>query len=85
MATIWDLNNGVKALRDGTLMATKIGNGSDDTEIAINGNTNTLSTGSDTTSIFGGYVIMNALPTADPSSAGQLWNDNGTVMVSAGG
>jgi hypothetical protein len=24
------------------------------------------------------------LPTSDPSNAGQLWNDDGTVKISAG-
>lgn len=29
-------------------------------------------------------VIMSALPTSDPVNAGQLWNDSGTLKVSAG-
>jgi hypothetical protein len=29
-------------------------------------------------------VILNALPTSDPVVAGQLWNDSGTLKVSAG-
>ena len=29
-------------------------------------------------------VIFNNLPTADPSVAGQLWNDSGTLKISAG-
>lgn len=31
-----------------------------------------------------GGVILNALPTSDPTVAGQLWNDSGTLKVSAG-
>ena len=31
-----------------------------------------------------GTVTLSALPTADPLVAGQLWNDAGTVKVSAG-
>lgn len=31
-----------------------------------------------------GIVIMDGLPTADPVVAGQLWNDAGTLKVSAG-
>ena len=31
-----------------------------------------------------GAVIMANLPTSDPTVAGQLWNDTGTVKVSAG-
>jgi len=31
-----------------------------------------------------GPVRMDGLPTSDPSDAGQLWNDSGTVKVSAG-
>ena len=29
-------------------------------------------------------VILNDLPTSDPSVAGQLWSDSGVVTVSAG-
>ena len=29
-------------------------------------------------------VIMSNLPTSDPSNAGQLWNDSGTLKISAG-
>jgi hypothetical protein len=29
-------------------------------------------------------IIMANLPTSDPSNAGQLWNDSGTLKVSAG-
>jgi len=31
-----------------------------------------------------GPVRMDGLPTSDPSDSGQLWNDSGTVKVSAG-
>ena len=31
-----------------------------------------------------GTVILSGLPTADPVVAGQLWNDAGTLKVSAG-
>ena len=31
-----------------------------------------------------GKVMAPDLPTSDPSNAGQLWNDNGTVKISAG-
>lgn len=31
-----------------------------------------------------GAVTLSALPTTDPAVAGQLWNDTGTVKVSAG-
>ena len=33
---------------------------------------------------FKGIIIAENLPTSDPSVAGELWNDNGTVKVSAG-
>tara|TARA_R100000697_G_scaffold26187_1_gene34764 strand:+ start:1924 stop:3111 length:1188 start_codon:yes stop_codon:yes gene_type:complete len=33
---------------------------------------------------FGGTVILSNLPTSDPSNAGQLWNDSGTLKISAG-
>ena len=29
-------------------------------------------------------VMMTNLPTSDPSNAGQLWNDSGTLKISAG-
>lgn len=32
----------------------------------------------------GGYIQVSGLPTADPAVAGRLWNDAGTVKVSAG-
>lgn len=31
-----------------------------------------------------GTVILSGLPTSDPAVAGQLWNDTGTLKVSAG-
>ena len=31
-----------------------------------------------------GKVMATDLPTSDPSNAGQLWNDDGTVKISAG-
>lgn len=31
-----------------------------------------------------GAVILSGLPTSDPTVAGQLWNDTGTLKVSAG-
>ena len=31
-----------------------------------------------------GTVILSGLPTSDPVVAGQLWNDAGTLKVSAG-
>jgi hypothetical protein len=33
---------------------------------------------------FSGTVTMDDLPVADPAVSGQLWNDGGTVKVSAG-
>jgi hypothetical protein len=32
----------------------------------------------------GGTVVLSNLPTADPVNAGQLWNDAGTLKISAG-
>jgi hypothetical protein len=34
--------------------------------------------------LLGGVVVLDSLPTADPVNAGQLWNDTGTLKVSAG-
>ena len=31
-----------------------------------------------------GAVTLSGLPTSDPSIAGRLWNDSGTVKISAG-
>ena len=31
-----------------------------------------------------GKVMVSDLPTSDPNNAGQLWNDNGTLKISAG-
>ena len=32
----------------------------------------------------GSVIMLSALPTSDPTNAGQLWNDSGTLKVSAG-
>jgi hypothetical protein len=37
-----------------------------------------------TAAINGGTVVLPDLPTSDPAVAGQLWNDAGTLKVSAG-
>jgi hypothetical protein len=34
--------------------------------------------------LLGGVVILDSLPTADPANLGQVWNDTGTLKVSAG-
>jgi hypothetical protein len=34
--------------------------------------------------VLGPIVVLDGLPTADPTNAGQLWNDAGTLKVSAG-
>jgi len=34
--------------------------------------------------INGAVVMMSSLPTSDPSNAGQLYNDSGTLKISAG-
>jgi hemin uptake protein HemP len=49
-----------------------------------------LSTTSTGVSVTGGLtttstVILSNLPTSDPGTTGQLWNDNGTLKISAGG
>ena len=31
-----------------------------------------------------GTVMLPNLPTSDPNNAGQLWNDSGTLKISAG-
>ena len=31
-----------------------------------------------------GKIVLSALPTSDPTNAGQLWNDSGTLKISAG-
>jgi len=37
-----------------------------------------------TVTIDGTTVVISDLPTSDPGVAGQLWNDNGVLSVSAG-
>ena len=44
------------------------------TGVAVTGGLTTTST-----------VILSNLPTSDPGTTGQLWNDNGTLKISAGG
>jgi len=49
--------------------------------ISVNATTGAVTT---TATIDGGTVILPNLPTSDPVVAGQLWNDAGTLKVSAG-
>ena len=47
--------------------------------------TSTLGTATSITDLTAsGTVIFSGLPTSDPVAAGQLWNDAGTLKVSAG-
>jgi hypothetical protein len=34
--------------------------------------------------VTGAVVMLSSLPTSDPSNAGQLYNDSGTLKISAG-
>ena len=34
--------------------------------------------------VTGAVVKLTGLPTSDPTNAGQLWNDSGTLKISAG-
>ena len=54
-----------------TIAAETLGDGTDD--VAIN-----------LTPAGNGNIIMGSLPTSDPTVAGALWNDSGTLKVSAG-
>lgn len=58
-----------------------------------NGGTGTTANGTDGAVVFGensgatqsnGKVIFKNLPTSDPTVSGQLWNDSGTLKISAG-
>jgi hypothetical protein len=44
----------------------------------------TTITASGDVTLSGAVVSMASLPTSDPAVAGQLWNDAGTLKVSAG-
>ena len=44
----------------------------------------TASKGFSSLYVSGATVVLSALPTSDPVSAGQLWNDAGTLKISAG-
>jgi len=66
-------------------------NGSGDTVISSDLVVNTIKsddsaqvTVEDGLTVTGAVVMMSNLPTSDPSNAGQLWNDSGTLKVSAG-
>ena len=37
-----------------------------------------------TLEINGNVIKFNNLPTSDPTNAGQLWNDSGTLKISSG-
>lgn len=56
-------------------------------ETGVNGDVNAgnLDAGTGTMLVStGGSIVLVGLPTEDPSSAGQLWNDAGTLKISAG-
>ena len=66
-------------------------NGSGDTVISSDLVVNTIKsddsaqvTVEDGLTVTGAVVMMSNPPTSDPSNAGQLWNDSGTLKVSAG-
>ena len=66
-------------------------NGSGDTVISsdlvvnkIKSDDSTQVTVEDGLTVTGAVVMLSNLPTSDPSNAGQLWNDSGTLKVSAG-
>jgi len=66
-------------------------NGSGDTVISSDLVVNTIKsddsaqvTVEDGLTVTGAVVMLSNLPTSDPSNAGQLWNDSGTLKVSAG-
>jgi hypothetical protein len=50
----------------------------------LDGTGNSIEMNPSGTFFFGGVVILDSLPTADPVNAGQLWNDAGTLKISAG-
>ncbi len=45
---------------------------------------NLASSGTGAVNVPSAKVMMTSLPTADPTTAGQLWNDSGTLKISAG-
>lgn len=45
---------------------------------------NLASSGTGAINLPSAKVVMTSLPTADPTTAGQLWNDSGTLKISAG-
>lgn len=66
-------------------------NGSGDTVISSDLVVNTIKsddsaqvTVEDGLTVNGAVVMLSNLPTANPNNAGQLWNDSGTLKVSAG-
>ena len=48
--------------------------------LSVGGNLNVKGT----LDVSGGTVKLSNLPTSDPTNAGQLWNDSGTLKISAG-
>ena len=66
-------------------------NGTGDTKISsdlvvniIKSDDSAQVTVSDGLTVTGAVVMLRNLPTSDPTNAGQLWNDSGTLKVSAG-
>lgn len=86
--TIWNLDNGVSSDSDGTLNAItfrgslSVGEGNE--QISINGETSTLTVGSEATATFTGAVYMDSLETSDPLEVDKLWNNSGVLNISSG-
>lgn len=66
---------------DGYVLIQNGGNAS--LELLANGDVN-LSTPTVSVSVRRGNLYLDGLPIFDPAAAGALWNDNGTLKVSAG-
>jgi hypothetical protein len=62
----------------------KITDGTNGSVQILDGTGNSIEMNPSGTFLFGGIVILDGLPTADPHVAGQLWNSTGTLKVSAG-
>ena len=63
------------------------GSGANDTDGKLDfytSNSKALTIGSAGLATFSAGIVSSAMPTSDPSVAGQLWNDSGTVKISAG-
>lgn len=86
----WDTTNTLLKVYNGSAWSNIVTDGASSASIGTL-DTNTISSSdssqvtiTDGLTVTGAVIMMENLPTSDPTNSGQLWNDSGTMKVSAG-